>query len=29
MLAQNVQLGGLGALADYLREADRFVTFGD
>ena len=29
MLAQNVQLGGLGALADYLRGADRFVTFGD
>jgi tRNA 2-thiouridine synthesizing protein D len=28
-LAENVKLGGLGALADYLRDADRFVTFGD
>jgi tRNA 2-thiouridine synthesizing protein D len=28
-LAENVKLGGLGALADYLRSADRFVTFGD
>ena len=28
-LAQNVRLGGLGALSDYLRDADRFVTFGD
>jgi sulfur relay (sulfurtransferase) complex TusBCD TusD component (DsrE family) len=29
MVAENVKLGGLGALADYLRDADRFVTFGD
>jgi len=29
MLAEHVQLSGLGALADYLKEADRFVTFGD
>lgn len=29
MVAQGVKLGGLGALADYLRDADRFVTFGD
>ena len=29
MLAENVKLAGLGALADYLRGADRFVTFGD
>ena len=28
-LAENVKLGGLGALAEYLRESDRFVTFGD
>jgi sulfur relay (sulfurtransferase) complex TusBCD TusD component (DsrE family) len=29
MVAENVRLAGLGALADYLRGADRFVTFGD
>jgi len=29
MLAENTKLGGLGALADYLKTADRFVTFGD
>ena len=29
MLSENVRLGGLGALADYIRESDRFVTFGD
>jgi tRNA 2-thiouridine synthesizing protein D len=28
-LAENVRLGGLGALAEYLRDSDRFVTFGD
>ena len=28
-LAENVRLGGLGALSEYLRDADRFVTFGD
>jgi len=27
--SQHLQLSGLGVLADYLREADRFVTFGD
>jgi sulfur relay (sulfurtransferase) complex TusBCD TusD component (DsrE family) len=26
---EHVQLSGLGALADYLRQAERFVTFGD
>jgi tRNA 2-thiouridine synthesizing protein D len=29
MLADNVSLGGLGALAEYLRASDRFITFGD
>lgn len=29
MLAENVKLGGLGALAEHIRSADRFVTFGD
>ena len=29
MVAENVRLSGLGALSEYLREADRFVTFGD
>jgi len=29
MVAQNVRLGGLGALSEHVREADRFVTFGD
>ena len=29
MVAENVKLGGLGALAEYLRVADRFITFGD
>ncbi len=29
MLAEGVKLGGLGALAEYLRGTDRFVTFGD
>lgn len=29
MIAEHVRLGGLGALADYLRQSDRFVTFGD
>jgi tRNA 2-thiouridine synthesizing protein D len=29
MVAENVRLGGLGALADQLKSADRFVTFGD
>ncbi|HET91284.1 MAG TPA: sulfurtransferase TusD [Chloroflexi bacterium] len=28
-LSENVKLGGLGALADYIRASDRFVTFGD
>ena len=28
-LAENTKLGGLGALADYIRSSDRFVTFGD
>ena len=27
--SEHLQLSGLGALADYLRQADRFVTFGD
>ena len=27
--SEHVQLSGLGALADYVRKADRFVTFGD
>ena len=26
---EHIQLSGLGALADYLRQAERFVTFGD
>ena len=26
---ENVRLSGLGTLANYLREADRFVSFGD
>lgn len=26
---EHVRLSGLGSLAQYLREADRFVTFGD
>jgi tRNA 2-thiouridine synthesizing protein D len=26
---EHVQLSGLGALADYMKKADRFVTFGD
>jgi tRNA 2-thiouridine synthesizing protein D len=26
---EHALLSGLGALADYLRQADRFVTFGD
>jgi len=29
MVAENVRLSGLGALAEYMRDADRFVTFGD
>jgi tRNA 2-thiouridine synthesizing protein D len=29
MVAENVKLGGLGALAEQMRGADRFVTFGD
>ena len=29
MVADNVRLSGLGSLAEYLRETDRFVTFGD
>ena len=27
--SEHLQLTGLGALAEYLRQADRFVTFGD
>ena len=27
--SEHLKLSGLGALADYLREAERFVTFGD
>ena len=26
---EHVRLSGLGSLSEYLREADRFVTFGD
>ena len=26
---EHLQLSGLGALAEYLRQAERFVTFGD
>jgi len=26
---EHVRLSGLGSLADYLKKADRFVTFGD
>ena len=26
---ENVRLSGLGSLAEYLRAADRFITFGD
>ena len=26
---ENVRLSGLGSLSEYLRKADRFVTFGD
>lgn len=29
MVSENVKLGGLGALANQLRETERFVTFGD
>ena len=29
MVAENVRLSGLGALSEYMRNADRFVTFGD
>ena len=29
MVAENVRLGGLRTLVDYLRESDRFVTVGD
>ena len=29
MVAQGTKLAGLGTLAEYLRAADRFVTFGD
>ena len=29
MVAENVRLSGLGSLAEYLRESDRFITFGD
>jgi len=29
MIAEEMRLGGLGALAEQLRESDRFVTFGD
>ncbi len=29
MVAEHVRLAGLGALAEYLKAADRFVTFGD
>ncbi len=29
MLGENVKLGGLGSLAEYLKAADRFITFGD
>jgi sulfur relay (sulfurtransferase) complex TusBCD TusD component (DsrE family) len=26
---ENTRLSGLGSLSEYLRKADRFVTFGD
>jgi tRNA 2-thiouridine synthesizing protein D len=29
MVAEHVRLSGLGSLAEYLKDADRFVTFGD
>ncbi|MDY7042461.1 MAG: DsrE family protein [Chloroflexota bacterium] len=29
LAVENVRLSGLGSLAKYLEEADRFVTFGD
>ena len=29
MVSENVRLAGLGSLSEYMREADRFVTFGD
>ena len=29
LAVENVRMSGLGSLADYLRAADRFVTFGD
>jgi len=29
MVASGIKLSGLGALSDYLKQADRFVTFGD
>lgn len=29
MVIANVKLSGLGALSDYLKQSDRFVTFGD
>jgi tRNA 2-thiouridine synthesizing protein D len=29
MVAENVRLSGLGSLSEYMKEADRFVTFGD
>jgi tRNA 2-thiouridine synthesizing protein D len=29
LAVEHVRLSGLGSLAEYLREADRFVTFGD
>lgn len=29
MVTENVRLSGLGSLSEYLKGADRFVTFGD
>ena len=29
MVAENVRLSGLGSLVEYLRDTERFVTFGD
>jgi sulfur relay (sulfurtransferase) complex TusBCD TusD component (DsrE family) len=29
LTVEHVRLSGLGSLAEYLREADRFVCFGD
>ena len=29
MVAENMRMAGLGVLADHLKAADRFVTFGD